>query len=57
MEQGEMPLMVLDTAAAAGVTGPATMDGIGPTEGWERYWPEVDRRRREGAPWAQVAAE
>ena len=57
VEQGEAPLMALDAAAAAGVTGPATMDGIGPTEGWERYWPEVDCRRREGAPWARLAAE
>ena len=41
---------------AAAVRGPATMDGIGPTDGWEQYWREVDRRRREGAPWAVAAA-
>ena len=57
VERGERPLMALDPAAAGGVTGPATMDGIGPTEGWEAYWPEVDRRRRQGAPWARLAAE
>src|SRR3954469_10616858 len=57
VERGEAPLMALDAAAAAGVTGPATMDGIGPTEGWEQYWPEVDRRRRQGAPWSRLAAE
>ena len=57
VERGERPLMALDPAAAGGVTGPATMDGIGPTEGWEAYWPEVDRRRRHGAPWARLAAE
>ncbi|MDO9711615.1 aromatic ring-hydroxylating dioxygenase subunit alpha [Paracraurococcus lichenis] len=57
VERGETPLMALDAAAAPGVTGPATMDGIGPTEGWEQYWPEVDRRRRQGAPWARLAAE
>jgi hypothetical protein len=57
VERGEAPMMAaLDPAAAAAVTGPATMDGIGPTEGWQGYWPEVDRRRREGAPWARLAA-
>jgi hypothetical protein len=28
------------------------MDGIGPTQGWETYWMEVDVARRRGAPWA-----
>jgi hypothetical protein len=28
------------------------MDGIGPTQGWELYWMEVDVKRRRGAPWA-----
>jgi hypothetical protein len=28
------------------------MDGIGPTQGWEIYWMEVDVKRRRGAPWA-----
>ncbi|MCK8783153.1 aromatic ring-hydroxylating dioxygenase subunit alpha [Roseomonas sp. NAR14] len=54
--RGEAPLLVLDAAAAAEVRGPATMDGIGPTEGWEQYWRAVDRRRREGAPWASTGA-
>jgi hypothetical protein len=58
-ERGERPLMVLDAAAAAAMRGPATMDGIGPTEGWERYWQDVDARRRRAAPWSPpaVAAE
>ena len=34
------------------IQGPATMDGIGPTRGWEIYWMEVDVKRRRGAPWA-----
>ena len=29
---------------------PATMDGIGPTRGWETFWMEVDVKRRRGAP-------
>ena len=28
------------------------MDGIGPTQGWEISWMEVDVKRRRGAPWA-----
>jgi hypothetical protein len=37
---------------ARSIQGPATMDGIGPTKGWETYWMEVDVKRRRGAPWA-----
>ena len=50
--RGEAPMLHLDAAAARSVQGPATMDGIGPTRGWETYWMEVDVRRRRGAPWA-----
>lgn len=55
-EKGERPLMVLTPAEAAQLTGPATMDGIGPREGWEQYWAEVDRRRREQCEWSQPTA-
>jgi nitrite reductase/ring-hydroxylating ferredoxin subunit len=48
---GETPIMVLDERTARAVQGPATMDGIGPTRGWETYWMEVDVKRRRGAPW------
>ena len=44
--------MFLDAAHARSIQGPATMDGIGPTRGWEIYWMEVDVKRRRGAPWA-----
>jgi phenylpropionate dioxygenase-like ring-hydroxylating dioxygenase large terminal subunit len=50
--KGEKPMLFLDAAEARSVQGPATMDGIGPTRGWETYWMEVDVRRRRGAPWA-----
>jgi phenylpropionate dioxygenase-like ring-hydroxylating dioxygenase large terminal subunit len=49
---GGKPFMFLDQAHARGIQGPATMDGIGPTKGWETYWMEVDVKRRRGAPWA-----
>jgi LigXa C-terminal domain like len=54
---GEKPLMSLDAALARSIQGPATMDGIGPTRGWETFWMEVDVRRRRSAPWAAPAAE
>jgi phenylpropionate dioxygenase-like ring-hydroxylating dioxygenase large terminal subunit len=50
--KGEKPFMFLDAARARSIQGPATMDGIGPTKGWEMFWMEVDVRRRRGAPWA-----
>jgi hypothetical protein len=48
---GDAPLMVLDARHAKSIQGPATMDGIGPSKGWETYWMDVDVRRRRGAPW------
>ncbi len=49
---GDKALLVIDDKLAKSIQGPATMDGIGPTRGWETYWMEVDVRRRRGAPWA-----
>jgi phthalate 4,5-dioxygenase oxygenase subunit len=46
---GERAPMELDAATAARVTGPATMDGIGPADTWQDYWQSVDARRRSGA--------
>jgi phenylpropionate dioxygenase-like ring-hydroxylating dioxygenase large terminal subunit len=49
---GGKPLMVLDTAAAARITGPAAIDGIGPTDGWQAYWQRTDAARRKASSWA-----
>ena len=49
---GQKPMMFLDDAHARSIQGPATMDGIGPTRGWETFWMEVDVKRRRSAPWA-----
>jgi len=54
--KGGRPLMVLEAGTAANIRGPQTMDGVGPNAGWEQFWPEVDRKRREGAPWAAPKA-
>jgi phthalate 4,5-dioxygenase oxygenase subunit len=49
---GGRPLMVLDPAAAAKVTGPAAIDGIGPSNDWQAYWQKTDRMRRQASSWA-----
>ena len=41
-------------AHAKSIQGPGTMDGIGPTLGWEIYWMQVDVNRRRGAPWVSA---
>ena len=53
VSSGGKPFMFLDAANARSIQGPATMDGIGPTRGWETYWMEVDVKRRRGAPWGR----
>ncbi len=55
-ERGERPLMVLDSEAAARVVGPATLDGIGPTDGWSDYWQASEAKRRTGASWTRATA-
>ncbi|MCQ8280116.1 aromatic ring-hydroxylating dioxygenase subunit alpha [Acetobacteraceae bacterium KSS8] len=50
-EQGERPFMVLDRAEAAAIRGPHTVDGIGPSEGWQKFARTVDSERVRGAPW------
>jgi phthalate 4,5-dioxygenase oxygenase subunit len=49
---GAKPLMVLDPRSAAQITGPAAIDGIGPTEGWQTYWRKTDETRRKSSSWA-----
>jgi phthalate 4,5-dioxygenase len=43
--------MTFDAAEAKRITGPATLDGVGPTDGWQSYWQEAYRKRRQAAPW------
>lgn len=54
---GGAPLLHLDERSARAIQGPGTMDGIGPSKGWETYWMEVDVARRRGAPWMAAAPE
>jgi phthalate 4,5-dioxygenase len=51
-EAGKPPLMVLGEEEAAQMRGPATMDCIGPADGWDGHWREVEARRRQDSGWA-----
>jgi nitrite reductase/ring-hydroxylating ferredoxin subunit len=51
VEKGERPPMVLDAPDAAQVVGPATVDGVGPSEGWDQYWQDAYRTKRQAAAW------
>ena len=44
-----MPAVI--PAVAAQRTGPDTVDGIAPTEGWQAWWREAVDAKRAGAPW------
>jgi phenylpropionate dioxygenase-like ring-hydroxylating dioxygenase large terminal subunit len=50
--QGERPVMVLTPEAARAITGPVTIDGIGPaTATWRDFSTRLDAERRAAAPW------
>ena len=51
-QAGEKPLMVLDAAGAAEITGPPAVDGVGPSDRLDEYWQDFDASRRRRAPWA-----
>ena len=50
--KGEKPIMVLDPAKAASITGRAAIDGIGPAEDWRGYWQKTEAVKRKAASWA-----
>jgi phenylpropionate dioxygenase-like ring-hydroxylating dioxygenase large terminal subunit len=49
--KGEKPIMVLDPAHAASITGPAAIDGIGPADDWRGYWHKSEASKRQAASW------
>jgi hypothetical protein len=49
---GGKPPMVLDAHSAPAITGPAAIDGIGPTDDWQGYWQKTDLSKRKAASWA-----
>jgi phenylpropionate dioxygenase-like ring-hydroxylating dioxygenase large terminal subunit len=54
--KGEKPIMVLDKTSAARITGPASVDGIGPTDDWQGYWQKSELDKRKGASWLNALA-
>ena len=51
-QSGAKPLMVLAPDAAHRITGPAAIDGVGPTGDWQGYWQTTDAAKRKAASWA-----
>jgi len=50
--KGDRPPMIFDAGAAARITGPAAIDGIGPADDWQAYWQKTDASKRGSASWA-----
>jgi phthalate 4,5-dioxygenase len=51
-DKGERPVMVLDEPQAVAVTGPAAVDGIGPSEDWQTYLQTTEESKRRNTSWA-----
>ena len=51
VEKGEPPPIIVDAANASNITGPAAIDGIGPTDDWQGYWQRTDAGKRSSASW------
>jgi phthalate 4,5-dioxygenase oxygenase subunit len=51
-KSGGRPIMVLDPNSAPALTGPAAIDGIGPTDDWRGYWQKTDAAKRHASSWA-----
>ena len=51
VEQGGAAPMVFDAGAAAKLSGPPAVDGIGPAEDWQGYWQSIEAGKRESASW------
>jgi phthalate 4,5-dioxygenase len=54
VEKGEQPPIVFDASLTAKMTGPAAIDGIGPTDDWQGYWQKTDASKRSAASWAMM---
>jgi phenylpropionate dioxygenase-like ring-hydroxylating dioxygenase large terminal subunit len=52
---GGTPPGTADPALAPTLTGPDTVDGIAPAEGWQTWWQDAVRAKRAGAPWQNAA--
>ncbi|MCY1541441.1 hypothetical protein D9M68_771350 [compost metagenome] len=52
VEQGGTAPGIADPALHDQITGPETVDGSAPAQGWQDWWQEAVRARREDAPWS-----
>src|SRR6266536_213420 len=46
VDKGNQAPMIFDAGSAAKITGPAAIDGIGPTQDWQGYWQRADASKR-----------
>jgi len=51
VSEGENPLMVLSQEQAESVTGPAVLDGIGPSDSLPQFARQSEQARRKQCPW------
>ena len=51
VQSGRKPKLAVPREIASRICGPASIDAIGPIEGWQIFWRELDRQRRNAAPW------
>jgi phenylpropionate dioxygenase-like ring-hydroxylating dioxygenase large terminal subunit len=51
VEKGERPIMVCNSEEAASMTGPVTIDGVGPATGWDEYYAKAYSKKRQNAVW------
>jgi phenylpropionate dioxygenase-like ring-hydroxylating dioxygenase large terminal subunit len=51
VQAGRTPLGMASADVAATRVGPDTVDGIAPAQGWEAWWQQAVRAKREGSPW------
>ena len=51
VQNGEQAPGMADSALAAAITGPDTVDGIAPADDWQNWWQAEALRKRREAPW------
>ena len=51
VQAGRTPLGMAQADVATTRLGPDTVDGIAPAKGWEDWWQQAVRAKREGSPW------
>jgi hypothetical protein len=54
VEKGDVLPIAFDAASAKMMTGPAAIDGIGPTDDCRGYWQRTDAAKRNAASWAKL---